>query len=91
MLMQKTFDINDASAPDKINAWIEDNTNGLIKKMIDKLNDNTVMLLINAIYFKGKWKSQFEESKTIQMPFYQISRQSDQCADDEAENRLQRV
>jgi serpin B len=66
----KTFDINDASAPDKINAWIEDNTNGLIKKMIDKLNDNTVMLLINAIYFKGKWKSQFDESNTIQMPFY---------------------
>jgi serpin B len=67
---EKTFDINDASAPDKINAWIEDNTNGLIKKMIDKLNDNTVMLLINAIYFKGKWKSQFEESNTIQMPFF---------------------
>jgi len=65
-----TFDINDASAPDKINTWIEENTNGLIKKMIDKLNDNTVMLLINAIYFKGKWKSQFEESKTIPMPFY---------------------
>jgi serpin B len=66
----ESFDINDASAPDKINAWIEDNTNGLIKKMIEKLNDNTVMLLINAIYFKGKWKSQFDESKTIQMPFY---------------------
>lgn len=66
----KTFDINDASAPDKINTWIEDKTNGLIKKMIDKLNDNTVMLLINAIYFKGKWKSQFDESKTIPMPFY---------------------
>jgi serine protease inhibitor len=66
----ETFDINDASAPDKINGWIEDNTNGLIKKMIEKLNDNTVMLLINAIYFKGKWKSQFDESKTIQMPFH---------------------
>jgi len=64
------FDINDASAPDKINTWIEDNTNGLIKEMIDKLEDNTVMLLINAIYFKGKWKSEFDESNTIQMPFY---------------------
>jgi serine protease inhibitor len=66
----KTFDINDASAPDKINAWIEDKTNGLIKQMIDKLEDNTVMLLINAIYFRGKWKSQFDESKTVEMPFY---------------------
>jgi serpin B len=66
----KSFDINDSSAPDKINAWIEDNTNGLIKEMIDKLEDNTVMLLINAIYFKGKWKSEFNESKTSEMPFY---------------------
>ncbi|MCE5345611.1 MAG: serpin family protein [Bacteroidales bacterium] len=64
------FDINDASAPDKINAWIEDNTNGLIKNMIDKLDDNTVMLLINAIYFKGKWKSQFDKSATVEKPFY---------------------
>ncbi len=66
----KSFDINDSSAPDKINAWIEDKTNGLIKEMIDKLEDNTVMLLINAIYFKGKWKSEFEKSKTVEMPFY---------------------
>ena len=66
----KSFDINDASAPDKINAWIEDKTNGLIKNMIDKLNDNAVMLLINAIYYKGKWSSQFDKSKTAPMPFY---------------------
>lgn len=66
----RSFDINDASAPDKINIWIEDKTNGLIKEMIDKLEDNTVMLLINAIYFKGKWKSPFDKSKTVEMPFY---------------------
>jgi serine protease inhibitor len=65
-----SFDINDSSVPDKINAWISKNTNGLIKEMIDHLEDNTVMLLINAIYFKGKWKSQFDESNTIEMPFY---------------------
>ncbi len=66
----RSFDINDAAAPDKINVWIEDKTNGLIKEMIDKLEDNTVMLLINAIYFKGKWKSQFDKSKTVEMPFF---------------------
>lgn len=66
----RSFDINDSSTPDKINSWIEDKTNGLIKEMVDRLEDNTVMLLINAIYFKGKWKSQFDESKTTDMPFY---------------------
>ncbi len=68
--VSESFDINDASTPDLINKWIEDNTNGLIKNMINKLDDNTVMLLINAIYFKGKWASQFDASKTTAMPFY---------------------
>ncbi len=67
------FDIHDPATPDLVNKWIEDNTNGLIKKMIDGLDSNTVMLLINAIYFKGKWKSQFDASKTVDMPFYRNS------------------
>ncbi|TAL78767.1 MAG: serpin family protein [Bacteroidetes bacterium] len=66
----KPFDITDPLAPKQINTWIESKTNGLIKNMIDKLNDNTVMLLINAIYFKGKWKSQFEKANTVQRTFY---------------------
>jgi serine protease inhibitor len=66
----KAFSITDPAAPGKINEWIEENTNGLIKEMIDKLEDNTVMLIINAIYFKGKWKLEFDEKNTEQKPFY---------------------
>ena len=66
----ESFDISDPGAPDKINSWIERNTNGLIDNMIDELNDNTVMLLINAIYFKGKWKTQFDKSQTIKSEFH---------------------
>lgn len=66
----KQFDINDASAPAKMNQWIEDNTNGLIKDMIDELDPAAVMLLINAIYFKSKWKSQFDPDETIDDNFY---------------------
>jgi serpin B len=69
----KSFDIDDASAPSKMNAWIEDKTNGLIKDMIDELDPLTKMLLINAIYFKGKWKSQFDADETLQKPFYKPS------------------
>jgi serpin B len=65
-----SFDIEDATAPDKINAWIEDRTNGLIKKMVEKLNENTVMLIINAVYFKGKWKSEFDPDETSQKIFF---------------------
>jgi serine protease inhibitor len=68
--VSKSFDISDPLAHEPINSWIENNTNGLIKNMIEKLNDNTVMLLINAIYFKGKWKSQFDVANTVQGTFY---------------------
>jgi serine protease inhibitor len=65
----KSFDISDATVPSQINSWIENKTNGLIKDMIDKLNDNTVMLLINAIYFKGKWKVEFNKNATSDRTF----------------------
>jgi serine protease inhibitor len=66
----ESFDVNDPSATRKINNWIEGKTNGLIKNMVDKLDNNTVMLLINAIYFKGKWKSHFDKANTVQGSFY---------------------
>jgi serine protease inhibitor len=66
----KSFDISDPQVPALINNWIESKTNGLIKNMIDNLDPNTVMLLINAIYFKGKWKSQFDKDNTVNETFY---------------------
>jgi serpin B len=65
----KSFDIADPTVPTQINDWISDNTNGLIKNMIDQLDPTTVMLLINAIYFKGQWKTQFDASATTSRTF----------------------
>ena len=65
----KSFDPTDPLVPKQVNSWIEGKTNGLIKNMLDQLDQNTVMLLINAIYFKGKWTSQFDKSETIQASF----------------------
>ena len=66
----RQFDIMDPEAHVIINQWIEDNTNGLIKEMLEKLEPDVVMLLINAIYFKGMWKYQFDENNTDQKNFY---------------------
>jgi serine protease inhibitor len=68
----KSFDITDQLAPTQMNNWIESKTNGLIKNMVGKLEENTEMLLINAIYFKGKWKSQFNSGKTVQESFTKL-------------------
>lgn len=64
-----SFDITDPLVPKQVNSWIENKTNGLIKNMLDQLDPNTVMLLINAIYFKGKWQFQFDKNNTIQSSF----------------------
>jgi serine protease inhibitor len=74
----KSFNINDPAVPSLVNTWIDTKTNGLIKKMIDQLDDNTVMLLINAIYFKGKWSAQFDKNNTVDGSFYLLSGSSKQ-------------
>jgi serine protease inhibitor len=54
---------------DKINKWVDDKTNGKIDKIIDKINAEDVMFLINAVYFKAKWKTEFKKSKTQKASF----------------------
>jgi len=64
------FSVTDPDIVDVINEWIEDHTHGKIKDMIKELPADVAMLLINAIYFNGKWKYEFEEENTSDMPFY---------------------
>lgn len=56
-------------AVDIINAWVKDKTNGKIEEIIDSIDPMTLMFLINAVYFKGNWKYQFEESNTVNGEF----------------------
>ena len=53
-----------------INNWVKDKTEGKIEKIIQELNSNDVMVLLNAIYFKGNWNQQFSEYFTREMRFY---------------------
>jgi serine protease inhibitor len=53
-----------------INAWVNDKTRGKIKEIVpDAIPDDIVMYLINAIYFKGDWKFQFDKKNTRAAPF----------------------
>jgi serpin B len=57
------------SAIDVINGWASDNTNGKIPTVIDQITAETVMFLMNALYFKGDWTYQFDVSETQNRPF----------------------
>ncbi|XP_060045137.1 serpin B9 isoform X3 [Erinaceus europaeus] len=56
---------------DHINDWVSKQTEGKIQELLTKnsINAQTRLVLINAIYFKGKWNEQFDERYTEEMPF----------------------
>jgi serpin B len=54
----------------EINGWVVKNTKGRIKKIIDDVAGETVMMLINAVYFKGAWTTPFNKNKTSDQLFH---------------------
>ena len=64
------LDFVNPASKNVINNWVDQKTNGLIDGIIDEINPEDVMYLINAIYFKGSWTYQFEESATKDQPFH---------------------
>ena len=59
-------------AQKKINQWVEEKTKGKIKNLISKnmLDEETRMVLTNAIYFKGNWETTFDKAATRKLPFH---------------------
>ncbi|XP_054478841.1 leukocyte elastase inhibitor-like [Anoplopoma fimbria] len=54
-----------------INSWVEKQTQEKIKDLLCQgVVDNTTMLvLVNAIYFKGNWNKKFKEDSTVDAQF----------------------
>lgn len=66
----RDIDVKSPGAVDMVNDWIAGKTHDKITEMLDYLDSDLAMLLVNAIYFNGKWKYQFDEDKTTEEPFY---------------------
>jgi serpin B len=52
-----------------INDWVSAQTKGRIPRIVDDDLRDHVMLLVNAIYFKGAWRARFDPSQTRDAPF----------------------
>ena len=63
------LDFTSPTAKDVINRWCAEQTNDCIKEVIKVIPANARMYLLNALYFKGIWASQFEMSATRQENF----------------------
>ncbi|NCP83705.1 MAG: serpin family protein [Bacteroidetes bacterium] len=66
----KGLDFARADAVSTINSWASKQTNGKINKVINEINQSTVLFLMNALYFKGNWSNQFDKDDTSDQNFY---------------------
>ena len=65
-----SVDFSDPGAAGTINEWVAGKTNGKITELVTPAIVSAAMLiLINAIYFKGIWTSQFDEENTEERAF----------------------
>lgn len=60
------------AATRRINAWVERQTRGRIKGMLEvgTFDPLTRLVLCDVLYFKGNWRSRFEVKKTRPAPFH---------------------
>ncbi|KAF8382752.1 hypothetical protein PRIPAC_71894 [Pristionchus pacificus] len=62
-----------------VNAFVEKNTGGMITELVDAgCFANAVALLINAVFFKGEWETQFDQDATLEKTFHGIAGRRDE-------------
>lgn len=58
---------------EKVNSWVNNETKGLIKEILKNLDDQTALILANALYFKGIWEDPFVVEMTKDDKFYLLN------------------
>ena len=63
------LDFDAPSSVTRVNDWASRATNGKIPKVIESIAPLDVMFVINAVYFKGSWRSRFDPARTVSADF----------------------
>lgn len=70
----RALDFHQPNSAKQINTWVKDNTKGMIPKIVEYANiKNAVLVLTDAIYFKGKWTDPFNKVQTNNGAFTLLS------------------
>lgn len=75
-IYEADFDGQADKVVQNVNNWVSDNTNKMIPEILKEIPGGIVMMLINAVYFEGKWDTPFTEDKTFQSSFYGTDKES---------------
>ena len=62
-------DFSSGKTVDDINRWVSDNTNGMIRSIVDRLSPRDRIAIVNALYFDAKWKEPFDATLTKKQEF----------------------
>lgn len=63
-------DLPSDAALDAVNAWVSDKTHGMIPTLHDtNYPDDTMVVLLNTLYFKAQWQHRFERFNTCDKDF----------------------
>ncbi len=66
-----TEDLSGEEIIDKLNGWVNEKTKGLIPQLLSEPMDESARLaLVNTLYFKNKWITQFENYATRYVNFF---------------------
>jgi serpin B len=63
------LNFDEPNSVNTINTWVKQNTKEKIEKIVDRIAPDSLLFLINAVYFKGKWEAPFEKALTKPQPF----------------------
>ncbi|XP_074528472.1 alpha-2-antiplasmin [Halichoeres trimaculatus] len=55
---------------EEVNQWVENATNGHIPNFLESIPHDVVLMLMNAVYFKGEWQTRFDPQATSKGVFY---------------------
>ncbi len=71
----ENIDFSSGGAAKVINQWVADKTKEKIKEIISEADtsEDTVAVLVNAIYFKSKWENEFSKEGTHEQEFSLLS------------------
>jgi len=64
------LDFSKPSTTKTINNWVNDKTKGKIPTIVDQIDASTILIVLNAIYFKAEWQKKFNKEKTKLEAFY---------------------
>ncbi len=52
-----------------INTWVEQNTDGMVKDILDRIPEDAVMYLVNALAFEAEWLDTYEKQQVREGTF----------------------